>query len=166
MMSREEFEHISQGMRRDLVALAARFLRATGGPEEAEDIAQEALTVLWELSEKGYPIQNPKALAIKVTKNICVSNYRKRKIETCRLEDDAFPGGPSAEERVEAADNTRIKRAVYGQLTKSESELMTLKTEQDLSLDEIAEKTGRPKTSVKVTISNARKKLREKLNKI
>lgn len=165
-MTRKEFEHISLGMRRDLVALAARFLRATGGPEEGEDIVQEALTVLWELSERGYPIRDPKALAVKVTKNICVSRYRKRKIETCRLEDFSFPGGTSAEERLEAADNTRIKKAVYNGLSKSEAEIMTLKTERDLTLDEIAKETGRPKASVKVMISNARKKMREKLNKI
>ena len=165
-MTRKEFEHISQGMRRELVALAARFLRATGGPEEAEDIVQEALTVLWGLSEKGYPIRDPKALAVKVTKNICVSRYRKRRVETCRLEDFPFPGGPSAEERVEAADNTRIKKAVYKELSRSEAEIMTLKTERDLTLDEIAKETGRPKTSVKVMISKARKKMRERLKKI
>ena len=84
-MTKEEFGHISDGMRRDLIALARRFLRATRGPDEAEDIVQEALLALWELSEKGYPIHSEKALAIKITKNICVSRYRKRRIETVSL---------------------------------------------------------------------------------
>ena len=106
MMTKEEFGHISNGMRRELIALARRFLRATNGPDEAEDIVQEALLALWELSEKGYPIRNEKALAIKITKNICVSRYRKRKIETVPIKDDSFPGGFPAEERTEAADNT------------------------------------------------------------
>ncbi len=166
MMTREEFGNISNGMRRELVALASRFLKATGGPEEAEDIVQEALLTLWELYDKGYPVQNAKALAIKITKNICVSRYRKRKLETCSLKDDSVVGGPPADDRVEAADNTRIKKAVYGELTKSEAELMVLKTEDNLTLDEIAKETGRPKPSIKVTLSNARKKLREQLKKI
>lgn len=166
MMTREEFGNISNGIRRELVALASRFLKATGGPEEAEDIVQEALLTLWELYDKGYPVQNAKALAIKITKNICVSRYRKRKLETCSLKDDSVGGGPPADDRVEAADNTRIKKAVYGELTKSEAELMVLKTEDNLTLDEIAKETGRPKPSIKVTLSNARKKLREQLKKI
>ena len=166
MMTIEEFGHISNGMRRDLIALAARFLRATGGPDEAEDIVQEALLALWELSEKGYSIKSEKALAIKITKNICVSRYRKRKIDTVSLEDEFYPGGFSAEERTEAADNTRIKKAVYGELTKSEAELMALKTERNLTLDEIARETGRPKPSIKVTLSNARRKLREQMKKL
>ena len=89
-MTKEEFGHISNGMRRELIALAGRFLRATGGPDETEDIVQEAL----------------------------------------------------------------------------EAELLTLKTERDLTLDEIAKETGRPKQSIKVIISNARRKLREQLKKL
>lgn len=165
-MTREEFGKISNGMRRELVALASRFIRATGGPEEAEDIVQEALLALWELYDKGYPVQNAKALAIKITKNICVSRHRKRKVETCSLKDDSLAGGPPADDRVEAADNTRIKKSLYGGLSRSEAELMTLKTERDLTLDEIAKETGRPKPSVKVLMSNARKKLRKQLKKI
>jgi RNA polymerase sigma-70 factor (ECF subfamily) len=165
-MTKEEFGHISDGMRRDLIALARRFLRATGGPEEAEDIVQEALLALWELSEKGYPIRSEKALAIKITKNICISRYRKRRIETVSIQDDSISGGFSAEERTEAADNTRIKKSVYGELNKSEAELMTMKAENGLTLDEIAKETGRPKQSIKVTISNARRKLREQMKKL
>ena len=165
-MTKEEFGHISDGMRRDLIALARRFLRATRGPDEAEDIVQEALLALWELSEKGYPIQSEKALAIKITKNICISRYRKRRIETVSIQDDSISGGFSAEERTEAADNTRIKKSVYGELNKSEAELMTMKAEHGLTLDEIAKETGRPKQSIKVTISNARRKLREQMKKL
>ncbi len=165
-MTKEEFGHISDGMRRDLIALARRFLRATRGPDEAEDIVQEALLALWELSEKGYPIHSEKALAIKITKNISISRYRKRRIETVSIQDDSISGGFSAEERTEAADNTRIKKSVYGELNKSEAELMTMKAEHGLTLDEIAKETGRPKQSIKVTISNARRKLREQMKKL
>lgn len=165
-MTKKEFGHISDGMRRDLIALARRFLRATRGPDEAEDIVQEALLALWEMSKNGYPIRSEKALAIKITKNICISRYRKRIIETVSLEDDSISGGFSAEERIEAADNTRIKKAVYSELNKSEAELMTMKAEQGLTLEEIAKETGRPKQSIKVTISNARRKLREQMKKL
>ena len=66
-MTRDEFEHTCSTIRGDLIALARRFRRAVGGPEEAEDIAQEALVILWELSERDYPVRDYKALAIKIT---------------------------------------------------------------------------------------------------
>lgn len=165
-MTRQEFDKISNGMRGDLKALARRFLRATGGPEEAEDIVQEALLALWELSERDYPIQSPKALAIKLTKNICVSRYRKRKVETVAIVDDTMKGGFSAEERTEAADNLRIKESIYNNLSESQRRLMTMRVEEGMSLDEIAKETGRPKSSLKVSLSEARKKLKEQLKKI
>ena len=165
-MTQEEFGHISEAIRKDLVDLARRFLRATGGPEEAEDIVQEAELALWNLSGKGYPIQNAKALAIKITKNICVSRYRKRKLETSPLKDDSFIGGPPADDRVEAADNTRVKKILYSGLSDTQRKFMTMKNDEGLTLDEISEKTGRPKTSIKVAISNARKILRERMKKL
>ena len=165
-MTRQEFEHTSEAIRKDLVGLAKRFLRATGSSEDGEDIAQEALLTLWQLDEKGYPIRDAKALAIKITKNICISRYRKRNLETCPLTDDSIAGGFPAEERVEAADNTRVKKALYESLTGSQREYMTLKNDEGLSLDEIAGKTGKPKSSIKTAISNARKKMREQMKKL
>lgn len=165
-MTREEFGHISVAIRKDLVDLARRFLRATGGPEEADDIVQETLVALWALAEKDYPIQNAKALAVKITKNICVSRYRKRKLETVPLKDDLITGGPSAEERVEAADNTRVKKILYSELSNTQREYMTMKNDEGLTLDEISAKTGKPKTSIKATISNARKILRERMKEL
>ena len=165
-MTREEFGHISVAIRKDLVDLARRFLRATGGPEEADDIVQETLVALWALAEKDYPIQNAKALAVKITKNICVARYRKRKLETVPLKDDLITGGPSAEEWVEAADNTRVKKILYSELSNTQREYMTMKNDEGLTLDEISAKTGKPKTSIKATISNARKILRERMKEL
>ena len=165
-MTREEFGHISEAIRKDLVDLARRFLRATGGPEEAEDIVQETLVALWTLSEKEYPIRDAKALAIKITKNICISRYRKRKMEISPLKDDLIIGGPTAEERVEAADNTHVKMILYGRLSETQRKYLTMKNDEGLTLDEISEKTGKPKTSIKAAISNARKILRERMKKL
>ena len=165
-MKQEEFGHISESIRKDLVDLASRFLRATGGPEEAEDIVQEALVALWALSEKEYPIRDAKALAIKITKNICVSRYHKRKLVSSPLKDNFIIGGPTAEERVEAADNTRVKKILYSGLSETQRKYMTMKNDEGLSLDEISERTGKPKASIKAAISNARKILRERMKKL
>ena len=92
-MTRTEFEHISVLIRGRIVALARRFARAADLPDPAEDIAQETLEALWRLCEKGYPVRDPEALAVKIAKNICVMHYRRRRIvparnEETRMEED------------------------------------------------------------------------------
>ena len=82
------------------------------------------------------------------------------------LKDDLIIGGGSAEERLEAADNTRVRKILYDQLSDTQREYMTMKIDDGLTLDEISAKTGKPKTSIKATISNARKILRERLKKL
>ncbi|MBQ3847006.1 MAG: hypothetical protein II761_05505, partial [Bacteroidales bacterium] len=51
-MTKEEFGHICEKSKGELIRLARRFIKATGGPEEAEDIVQEATIVLWQLYER------------------------------------------------------------------------------------------------------------------
>ena len=51
-------------------------------------------------------------------------------------------------------------------LTDSLRNLLNLRNEQGLSLDEIAAATGRPKGSVKVALSTARKKMMEQWQKM
>lgn len=162
-MTKEEFGNICEKSKGELIRLARRFIKATGGPEEAEDIVQEATIVLWQLYERNYPIQNPKALAIRITKNICVSLYRKRRLETIPLEGLPIIGDERADERVENSDNQIVKKHLYDHLSVSERDFMAMRNDQDLSLDEIARKTGRSKASIKVTLSNARRKLRENM---
>ena len=64
---------------------------------------------------------------------------------------------------MEKSDNLIVKKHLYDHLSASERDFMAMRNDQDLSLDEIARKTGRSKASIKVTLSNARRKLRENM---
>jgi DNA-directed RNA polymerase specialized sigma24 family protein len=63
-------------------------------------------------------------------------------------------------------DLETIRRMVQKGLSESERKLHELRHEDGLSLDEIAMVTGRPKSSVKVVLSTARKKMMERMKKI
>ena len=165
-MTREEFEIFTRETREDLTALAGKFFIGTCRQVGPEDIAQEALVRLWELLEKNYPINNPRALAIKIVKNSCVSLYRKSQNKALPLNDVIDLSGDSASEHVETTDNLRIKESLYRRLTPARQECMTLRNEYGLSLDEIAEVTGRPKSSVKVLISTARRQMLEQIKEL
>jgi DNA-directed RNA polymerase specialized sigma24 family protein len=51
-------------------------------------------------------------------------------------------------------------------LTDSQRDLVAMRNEQEMSLDEISVATGRPKGSIKVSLSIARKKMMEQWKKI
>lgn len=165
-MTQEEYIKVSDSIRGKLVALARKFVGASGSVLDAEDVAQEALAVLFELSEKGYPIRNPEALSVKIAKNICVREYRRQRLQTKPLTGDAYSGGESAESTTDAADNARIKRALYGNLSSAERQYMELKTDEGLSLDEISERTGKPKSAIKTALSKAKSKLTDKMKEM
>ncbi len=160
-MTEREFGHIVQEHSGTLKALARRFGRATDMAIDEEDIVQEALLAFWNLSEKGYPVRNPEALLVKITKNVCVSHYRKHHLETEVIADDIFPGGTSAAIEVERRDEARLRKELYDTLTPSELEYTRLREETDWSLDEMAARTGKDKSVIKSLLSKAKRKMKQ-----
>jgi RNA polymerase sigma-70 factor (ECF subfamily) len=165
-MTEQEFAYLTDRIRGKLVKLARRFNRATGLDMEADDIVQDALVTLWQLAEKGYPIRDAEALAVKITKTRCVERYRRQHIRFEPLSDQPVPGGFSATADTDETDIDTIRYIVQRDLTDRERKLVALRNEQGMSLDEIAAATGRPKGSIKVALSTARKKMMEQWKKM
>ena len=165
-MTEQEFAYLSDRIRGKLTALARRFNRASGCDADAEDTVQDALLTLWQLSEKGYPILDAEALAVKITKTRCVERYRRQHIRFEPIEDQSVAGGVSASSGVEELDIETIRGLVQRDLTDSQRQLLALRNDEGLSLDEIAAATGRPKSSVKVALSTARKRMKEQMKKL
>ena len=159
-MTEQEFISLSDRIRGRLIALARRFNRAAGCDGEAEDAVQDALVTLWLLSQKGYPIRDAEALAVKITKTCCVERYRRRHIRFEPITDRQLAGSSAASSGTDRMDIETIRSFVQRDLTDSQRQLLELRNEQGLSLDEIATVTGRPKSSVKVSLSTARPRLR------
>ena len=165
-MTEQEFTYLSDRIRGKLIALARRFNRVSGLDGEEEDIVQDALVTLWELSEKGYPVRDAEALAVKITKTRCVERYRKQHIRFEPMADQPVAGGFPATSGTDETDIITIRDIVQKGLTDSQRKLLTLRNEHGLSLDEIAAATSRPKGSVKVALSTARKKMMEQWKKM
>ena len=125
----------------------------------ADDVVQEALMALWELAEQDYPMRDAEALAVRITKNICISHYRKAHLETHSLVHDNYVGGVEATILTDKDDLRKIRKTIYAKLTHTQREYLHLRNDEGLTLDEIAERTGKPKTSIKSTISSARKQM-------
>ena len=161
-MDEQAFISLSDKIRGKLIALARRFNRASGCAFDAEDIVQDALVTLWQLSETGYPIRDAEALAVKLTKTRCVESYRRQHIRYEPISDQVPAGSESAAAGTDKMDLETIRSIVQKGLSDSQRELLDLRNEKGLSLDEIAAVTGRPKSSIKVTLSTARRKMMDK----
>ena len=165
-MTEQEFAYLSDRIRSKLIALARRFNRASGCGAEAEDIVQDALVTLWLLAKNGYPIRDAEALAVKITKTCCVERYRRQHIRFEPMEDLSIAGSISTSSGTEEIDIETIRGIVQRGLTDSQRKLLVLRNDDGLSLDEIAAATGRPKSSIKVALSTARKHMLERFKKL
>ena len=76
-MTQQEFEHIAPVLRPRLKDVGQQFF---GDEEMAEDIAQETLMRLWMLRDKLKPQAKINSLALRMAKNLCISEWRKQKV--------------------------------------------------------------------------------------
>ena len=107
-MEKIEFEILTKRIRPKLLSVARNFTLASG--METDDVVQEALMNLWELMEQDYPIRDAEALAIRITKNICVSQYRKVHLDTQSLVHDNYIGGTEATVLTDKEDLRKIRK--------------------------------------------------------
>ena len=77
-----------------------------------------------------------------------------------------FEGGMAASAIVDDEESARMAESIIGSLTQAQQICLKMRNEDGLSLDEIAAVTGKPKASVKTTISVARKQMLEQLKRM
>lgn len=159
-MTRSEFEHIAAQLRPQMLQVAQDFL---GSPTDAEDVTQEAMLALCNYCERIDPGRNVEGLAMRVAKNCCVNWWRKEMRSPTPAPVSA--SSPSPHDLLEARDAQAKLVEVIARLKPRERELFELRQLEGLSTDEIAERTGIQKVSVKVMVCNARKKVFTELKK-
>lgn len=164
-MTRQEFEKLTVRIRSRLVLMAGRFVKDSGIGDDADDIVQESLLIFWRQTENGYEMQNPEALAVAITKKMCLAHLRGYKPMVQSIEGVEVDGGASASALTDEADLNTVKETLLALLTPTQRQYLHYRNEMGLSLDEIAEVTGSPKTSIKTTISAARRLMLEHLRK-
>ncbi len=164
-MNRQEFEQFSGRIRSRLVLMASRFVKDSGIIDDADDIVQESLLVLWRQTENGYDMQNPDALAVTITKKVCLAHLRGNRAVMQPIDGVDVSGGPSASALTDEADMNTVKESLLSMLTPTQRHYLHLRNEMGLSLDEMEEVTGCPKTSIKTTLSAARRLMMEHVKK-
>ena len=154
-MTPSEFEHIAVQLHQKVLKVGLDFF---GNMEDAEDISQETMVQLWRYCEHIDAERNVEALAIKIAKNCCVSEWRRRRMNLVyQIPDCSDNSDPQTQ--LEAEDMQRLLAEAEAQLNPSERKLFNMRYTEELSTEEIAKQTGIPKTSINAMVSTARRKV-------
>lgn len=127
---------------------------------EAEDAVQELFLKLWSGRDALDGIRNPKGYGIRVLRNLCLDRIRRsRKMETpAVLPEPEWPG--RQDEAVDEKERLAKVLDAIKSLPDRQREVLTLRTLDGLSYEEIAERTGMNQLTLRVLLSQARRKLR------
>jgi RNA polymerase sigma factor (sigma-70 family) len=164
-MTRADFNDLVRQLNHNLYGYAFRILR---NQEEAEDAVQEVFIKLWNLGAKIDEYNSIGALAVTMTKNICIDLLRKKKHivqEEYEGLDFKAPDISSPYELLESRESEDILYHIINQLPEIYKEVIELREIEGLTYEEIADKTKQNINTLRVNLSRARKMIREEFNK-
>lgn len=162
-MTPERFTQDYLPLKDDLYKVAFYILESGA---DAEDAVQDLYLKLWDAGDALDTIRAPKAYCISLLRNICIDRLRRYRPEgeekiPQRAADDSLQDERMNErQKIEAA----IKQ--MSSLSDSERIVLKLKVFDDLSYEEIQKRTGLSQLSMRVHLSNARRKIRKAIERI
>lgn len=156
-MSTEEFTELYLPLRGALYRVAFFILESE---DDAMDAVQDLYLKLLSSPDALETVRNPKAYCITLMRNICLDRVRKASRHPDTEVMEAVSDESPADERM--SDSQRIKDICQklSSLPERERTVLRMKVFEDLSYDEIQKRTGIGYLSLRVLLSNARRKLR------
>jgi len=138
---------------------------------EAEDIVQEIFLKLWKLRDKLEQIENIDAFAFRMTRNLCLDRIKARKPQ---LYDDPVEAGlgeevaytPDPEDQVILRDAMEQVHSAMDRLPEQQKTIIHLRDIEGYEYEEIADMLEMEVNTVRVTVSRARKIIRESISKV
>jgi len=142
-------------------------LRFTGSEEEAEDVVQETLLKLWNMREKMPEIKNKEAMAMTITRNLCLDRIRTK--HTVGGREDVMENNhkttESPEQILHRKEAVKQVYLIMQELPENQRTVMHLRDIEGYEFEEISRVTGITMNNIRVLLSRARKKVKEQLIK-
>ena len=136
--------------------------------EEAEDAVQEVFLKLWEMRSKLSEYDSVEALAVTITKNLCLNklSFRQRHGREDLQQIQNIWKDETAEQEIENADAVDVVKQIIETLPPLQKMIIKMRDIEDYELRMIAEITGCTEEAVRMNLSRARKKVKEVFFKI
>jgi len=160
-MKQSEFLNEVMPFKDKLFRLAKRLLVSR---EEAEDATQEVLMKLWSKNESIDKYNNIEAFAMTMTKNFCLDRLKSKQASNLKLVHSNYSDdNTSLQKQVEAKDSLSWVEKIMEDLPEQQKMVLQLRDVEEYDFDEIGELLNMKPTAIRVTLSRARKTVREKL---
>jgi len=162
----EAFAGLVTGHQRFVYHLA---LRTLGHAEDAEDVAQEAFVRAWLALPNFRGQARFQTWLYRIVTNLCYNRLPRLRRDLNALGEEELPDipdesfGADALAGIEAEERRAFLHQAIERLPESYRLLVTLRFQQELSYDEIANITSLPLGTVKTGLFRARARLREAL---
>ncbi|MEX2369441.1 MAG: sigma-70 family RNA polymerase sigma factor [Bacteroidales bacterium] len=148
-----------------LYMLAFRLL---GNREEAEDVVQEVYMKLWKMREDLGKYNSLEALSVRITRNLCLDLLRRRRITRVIHEQEEPENKVDNNDPAELMlkkERAEVLNKLINQLPEPQRSLIHFRHIEGKEYSEIEELMNMNENAIRVSISRARKQLKEMLQK-
>ena len=162
-MKQSEFLKTVMPFKDKVFRVAKRLLVST---EEAEDATQELLFKLWRNKEKLKEYKSIEAFAMTMTKNYCFDRLKSKQASNLKLVHSNYKeNNTSLDRQVELNDSVSKVHKLIENLPEQQKLIIQLRDIEEYEFDEIAKMLNLKPTAIRVSLSRARKTIREQLLK-
>jgi RNA polymerase sigma-70 factor (ECF subfamily) len=162
-MKQSEFLSTVMPFKDKVFRLAKRLLVST---EEAEDATQELFFKLWKNKSKLQDYKSIEAFAMTMTKNYCFDRLKSKQASNLTLVHSNYKENDTPLTRqVELNDSVSKVHQLIDDLPEQQKLIIQLRDIEQYEFDEIAKMLNIKPTAIRVTLSRARKTIREQLLK-
>lgn len=162
-MSSKEFLDLVLPIKQKIFRLSKRLLTST---EEAEDATQEILIKAWNKNSELKSYTSVEAMMMTMTKNYCLDRLKSKQASNLRIVHTNYANRENLEKQTEDRDNLSWVEKIVSQLPETQKMIIQLREIEELEFEEIAQIMQMSETNVRVTLSRARKTIKEKMSKI
>ena len=164
-MKSSEFKLLVMPYSSRLYRMAFRLISSR---EEAEDIVQEVYVKLWGMRNQLNSYNSIEALAVRITRNLCLDTLRRRKVNQNAMKAEQMKEemhSVSPAEQLEKKEEAEMIHTLIAALPEPQRSLVHLRHLEGKEYEEISEMVNMNVNAIRVSISRARKQMREMIEK-
>lgn len=162
-MDVETFKSAFLPHHRLLYSVAFRFMEDA---MRAEDMVQELYAKLWDKRHELGEVNSYKAYAITVLRNLCLDDIRHNRNKENLDNEVEVSDNSSISKELEFKDDVRFLRHLINKLPDQQRQVIKLKHWDERSDQEIEQITGLSAVNIRVTLSRARKTIKEQFSRL
>lgn len=162
-MNETEYLNIVLPFKDKIFRVAKRLLVSI---EEAEDATQDVLLKLWKNRQKFKDYNSPEAFAMTMTKNWCFDRLKSKQAQNLKIVHNNYEDhSRSLQKSIEVNDSLQWVKTHMDALPEKQKLILQLRDIEQYEFKEIAKILDMTETNIRVSLSRARKSVREKLTK-